>query len=204
MTGFFQSIFGFFVTWWGAAVLAALDTSMMFFLPFGVDAVVIYLAARDEQWFFIYPLLATAGSLAGAAFTFWVGRKIGDHGLDRFVPERRLERVRCRVKDSGAVAMAVSALLPPPFPLTPFILTCGALDVNKWRFFATFGTVRLIRFGVEAVLARIYGARVLRVLQSDAFQMVVIGFVVIALLGTIISAVLLWRSTQSKRQLTAA
>ena len=204
MTGFFQSIFGFFVTWWGAAVLAALDTSMMFFLPFGVDAVVIYLAARDEQWFFLYPILATAGSLGGAAFTFWIGRKIGDHGLDRFVSGRRLERVRCRVKDSGAIAMAVSALLPPPFPLTPFILTCGALDVNKWRFFGTFGTVRLIRFGVEAVLARIYGARVLRVLQSDAFQTVVIGFVVIALLGTIVSAVLLWRSTHSKRQLTPA
>lgn len=202
MTGFFQSIFGFFVTWWGAAVLAALDTSMMFFLPFGVDAVVIYLAARDPQWFFLYPLLATGGSLAGAAFTFWIGRKLGDHGLERIVPARRLERVRCRVKDSGAVAMAVSALMPPPFPLTPFILTCGALDVSKWRFFATFGGVRLIRFGAEAALARVYGERVLRVLQSDAFQTVVIGFVVIAVLGTVTSAVLLWRSTRTQGQLS--
>jgi membrane protein YqaA with SNARE-associated domain len=204
VTAFFQSILGFFVTWWGVALLAALDTSMLFFLPFGVDAVVIYLAARDEQWFWIYPILATAGSLAGAAVTFWIGRKIGDVGLERLVPERRLERVRCRVKDSGAVAMAVVALLPPPFPLTPFVLTCGALDVNKTRFFATFGTVRLLRFGLEAVLARIYGQGVLRVLQSDAFQMVVVGFVVIAVLGTIISGVLLWRSTHSKPRLTAA
>ena len=200
MTEFFQSILGFFVTWWGAALLAALDTSMLFFLPFGVDAVVIFLAARDDQWFWIYPLLATAGSLAGATFTFWIGRKLGDHGLERLVSERRLERVRCKVKDSGAIAMAMAALLPPPFPLTPFILTCGALDVSKWRFFGTFGAIRLLRFGLEAVLARIYGERVLRVLQSDAFQTVVIGFVVIAVIGTIISGVLLWRGTRSKKK----
>lgn len=54
---------------WGVAVLAALDSSLVFFMPFGVDALVIYLAARDEALFWLYPLLATAGSLAGAAVT---------------------------------------------------------------------------------------------------------------------------------------
>jgi membrane protein YqaA with SNARE-associated domain len=199
VTGFFQSIFGFFVTWWGAFLLAALDTSMLFFLPFGIDAVVIYLSARDEQWWFTYPILATAGSLTGAAITFWIGQKIGEAGLQRLVPERRLERMRCSVKDTGAIALAVPALLPPPFPLTPFILTCGALKVDRWRFFATFGIIRLIRFSAEAALARIYGRGVLRVLQSDAFQTVILAFVVVAVLGTIVSAVLLWRNTHDRK-----
>ena len=189
----------FFVTWWGAAVLAALDTSMLFFLPFGVDAVVIYLAARNEGLFWVYPILATAGSLAGAAVTFWIGKKIGDVGLERLVSEHRLERMRCSMRDRGAIAFAVPALLPPPFPLTPFILTCGALDVDRWRFFVTFGVIRLIRFGLEATLARIYGRSVLRVLRSDAFQTVIIGFVVIAVVGTVISGVLLWRNTRDNR-----
>jgi membrane protein YqaA with SNARE-associated domain len=199
VTSYFQSIFGFFLTWWGTALMAALDTSMLFFLPFGVDALVIYLSARNEDLFWMYPLLATAGSLAGASVTFWVGKKIGDVGLEKLMHPRRLERVRCRVKESGAVAMAVTALLPPPFPLTPFILTCGALDVDKRRFFITFGTSRLIRFGLEAILARIYGRGVLRVLQSDAFQMVILGFVVIALIGTAISAAMLWRNSRQSR-----
>jgi membrane protein YqaA with SNARE-associated domain len=177
------SLFRFFLTWWGAALLAALDASMLFFVPFGVDAVVIYLAARNGEIFWIYPLLATAGSLAGAAFTFWIGRKVGQVGLERIVSPRRLARVRARVGDTGAVAMALPAMLPPPFPLTVFVLACGALDVNRWRFFGTFGTVRLVRFGVEATLARIYGARVLRTLESDFFQMIVIGFIVVAVLG---------------------
>ena len=199
MTSFFYSIFGFFLTWWGAFLIAALDTSIVFFLPFGVDAVVIFLAARDENLFWLYPILATAGSLTGAAVTFWIGRKVGDAGLERLVPGKRLERLKCKVNEKGAIAMAVPALLPPPFPLTPFILTCGALDVHKWRFFTTLGTVRLLRFSAEAALARVYGRRVLAVLQSEPFQMVILGFVVIAVLGTIASAVLLWRSTHHKK-----
>lgn len=199
MTGFFQSIFGFFLTWWGAVLMAALDTSMLFFLPFGVDAVVIFLSARDENLFWMYPILATVGSLAGAGVTFWLGKKLGDVGLERLVPARRLERVRCRVRERGAVAMALPALLPPPFPLTPFILTCGALDVDRTRFFATFGAIRLLRFGAEGVLAHVYGGGVLRVLKSEPFQLVIAIFVVIAVAGTLTSAVLLWRSSHDKR-----
>jgi membrane protein YqaA with SNARE-associated domain len=196
VTAFFQSLFSFFLTWWGAFLMAALDSSMLFFLPFGIDALVIYLAARNKDLFWMYPLLATAGSLAGAAVTFWIGKKAGEVGLERLVSRKRLERMRGKVKDSGAIAMAVPAMLPPPFPLTPFILTCGALKVDWWRFFLTFGAVRLVRFGAEAVLAVVYGRRVLRILQSDAFQMVVGGFVIVALVGTVISAIMLWRSTK--------
>jgi membrane protein YqaA with SNARE-associated domain len=204
MSAFFGSFFTFFLTWWGPFLLGALDSSMLFFLPLGIDTVVIYLAARNHDLFWVYPLLATAGSLTGAAVTFWIGLKAGEHGLERFVSEKRLERMRCKVRDSGAIALALPALMPPPFPLTPFILTCGALAVNRWRFFITFGMVRLLRFGAEALLARRYGRGILRVLQSDTFQMVVIGFVVIAVVGTIVSAVLLWRSTHRSRRPQAA
>ena len=201
MSGLFSSVFGFFLTWWGAFLMAALDTSMLFFLPFGIDAIVIFLAARNPDTFWLYPLLATAGSLAGAAVTFWVGRKAGAAGLERLVHPRRLERLKGKVNDSGAIALAIPALLPPPFPLTPFILTCGALDVNRWRFFVTFGIVRLLRFGAEAALARIYGRGVLRMLQSDQFQMVITAFVIVAVIGTIVSAVMLWRSTHRTARL---
>ena len=180
-------------------MIAALDATMLFFLPFGVDAVVVYLSARNEELFWIYPLLATAGSTAGAALTYWIGKKIGDVGLERYVPERRLQRVRARVRDSGAVALAVPALMPPPFPLTPFILTCGALNVNPWRFFGIFAAMRLLRFSTAAGLAVVYGRGILRILESDAFQMVIAGFVVVAIIGSVASAVLLWRSTRDTR-----
>jgi len=196
-------LFRFFLTWWGAFLLSALDSSMFFFMPLGIDALVIYLAARDESMFWLYPLLAAAGSLTGGAITYWIGRKAGEVGLERLVPERRLNRLKCKVNDSGAIAIAVPALLPPPFPLTPFLLTCGALDVDRTRFFVTFGLVRLFRFSVEAVLARIYGRGVLAVLRSDTFETIVIGFIALAVIGTMISAMLLWRSTHQKQLRTA-
>jgi hypothetical protein len=95
--------------------------------------------------------------------------------------------------------MALPALLPPPFPLTPFILTCGALAVDRTRFFLTFTAMRLLRFGVEAALARRYGRGILRVFQSDTFQIIVALFIVVAIVGTAISVVLLWRSTKRGR-----
>ena len=190
---------GFFLTWWGAYLLGALDATMLFFLPFGIDALVIYLAARDSMFFWLYPILATAGSVTGAAVTYWIGHKIGEMGLERFVPARRLERFRTRVQKQGAVAMAVAAVLPPPFPLTPFVLTCGALEVDRRIFFGTFATMRLIRFGSEAVLARVYGRGILRLIESDPFQTVIIGFIVIAIIGTAVSAAMLWRSTRQPR-----
>jgi membrane protein YqaA with SNARE-associated domain len=197
--GFFHAAFGFFLTWWGAYVLAALDASMVFFLPFGIDALVIYLSARNGMFFWIYPLLAAAGSVTGAAITYWIGRKGGELGLERLVPSHRFERFRGRVQKQGAVAMACAALLPPPFPLTPFVLTCGALEVDRVIFFSTFALMRLIRFGGEAALARVYGRGVLRVLESEQFQMVVVGFIFMAVLGTIVSAIVLWRNTRQPR-----
>lgn len=197
--GLFPHAFHFFLTWWGAFVLGALDASMVFFLPFGIDALVIYLSARNGMLFWIYPLLATAGSVTGAAITYWIGHKGGELGLKRLIAGGRLERFRQRVQKRGAIAMAIPALLPPPFPLTPFVLTCGALKANRWIFFSTFAAMRLIRFGSEAALARIYGRGVLRLLESDAFQRVIVGFMVIAVVGTLLSAIMLWRNTRQPR-----
>jgi membrane protein DedA with SNARE-associated domain len=121
---------------------------------------------------------------------------MGQAGLARLIPERRLERIQRRVRKGGAFAMVVPALLPPPFPLTPFILACGALDVSQWRFLVTFGVGRLVRFGVASILAVRFGSGILDVLQSDTFRAVIIGFIVLAVAGTVVSAVVLWRKSR--------
>src|SRR5213593_1960165 len=91
----------------GVIVLAALDSTLFFSLPFGIDAAVVILAARLRAFWWAAPLLATFGSVAGAWLTFWMGAKIGEQGLERYVAPRRLKRVRARIQRSGAVALAV-------------------------------------------------------------------------------------------------
>jgi membrane protein YqaA with SNARE-associated domain len=199
----FFTLFRFFLTWWGAFVLGALDSSPFFFVPFGTDAVVIYLCARNRSLFWLYPLLTAAGSVVGAAFAYSMGAKIGDAGLGRFVPARRLDRLRTRVKAIGAFALGLTAILPPPFPLTPFVLTSGALKVGRARFLTVFGSARVIRFGIEALLARRYGASVIHLLESDVAQRIAIGMVIVSILGTILTIARVWRSTRQPRPASA-
>jgi membrane protein YqaA with SNARE-associated domain len=198
MRGLFYSFLGYFVTPPGLVLLAALDSSMVFFLPLGIDFVLILLAARKPELFWMYAVLATIGSLLGAAGTFWIGRKVGEHGLSRFVKGSRLKRVQERVGTSAAVTVAALAIIPPPFPFTAFVLTSGAGKVNAWVFFLTLAGVRTVRFFAEGALAAYYGKGIIGWMQSTTFTVTVGIMAGIAIVGTIISAIALYRS--SKRE----
>jgi membrane protein YqaA with SNARE-associated domain len=205
MRGFSQWILGLFTSPVGVVVLAALDSTMFFSFPFGIDAAVIILAARLRGLAWIVPLLATLGSVAGAALTFWMGVVIGERGLDRYLPEARLNKVRARVRRSGAVTLAILDLIPPPFPFTPFVLAAGALEVKTTLFFVTLTVCRIVRFGGEALLAHIYGRHILQWIESDLVHDVVAICTILAVLLTVVSVVKVVRmSRRPRRQRTAA
>jgi membrane protein YqaA with SNARE-associated domain len=180
----------------GLLILAALDSTLFFSLPGGIDAAVLLVAARRQTAWWLVALLATAGSVGGAALTFWMGVKIGEHSLDRYIPRNRLARIRRKVNDAGAIGLAVLDLIPPPFPFTPFILAAGALEVNSSTFFGTLTACRLIRFGAEALLAIIYGRRILQWLNSNAFLDTVVAVALLGAALTILSIVKLLKSSR--------
>ena len=99
-----------------------------------------------------------------------------------------------RMKTIGPLTMGLLALLPPPFPLTAFTLTSGALKVPMTRFLLVFGAARLFRFGTEALLARRFGTSLLRLFESEPVQRIAIGLVIVAVAGTAITIVRVWRS----------
>lgn len=181
----------------GVIVLAALDSTVFFSLPLGIDTAVVLLSARLHALAWIVPLLATAGSIAGAWLTFWMGRQIGEKGLERFVDGKRLEKVQRKIRNSGAVALAVLDLIPPPFPFTAFVLAAGALEVKTRTFFVTLAAVRVLRFGIEAALAVRYGRRILVGIDSDLFHDIVAFFMVLAFVLTALSVVKLLRSSKT-------
>lgn len=191
-------VFGSFASASGVLFLGILDSTLIFFLPLGIDAVVILMAARHPSIAWLYPVLATAGSLIGSGVTYWAGRKIGAKGLSRFVPKRRLDAVRAYLRSHGAFAVAGLALIPPPFPFTPFLLTAGALHVSRMRLFPLLGAARLLRFGLEAWLAVTYGEQLTRWMAAEEFKVGVWVFVGIAVLGTLISALIILRRARRK------
>jgi membrane protein YqaA with SNARE-associated domain len=198
MRAFFFSIIGYFLTPLGVVVMGILDASLVFFLPLGIDFVVVIVTARHPGLFWLYALLAAAGSVAGAAGTFWIGRKVGERGLARFVKRRQLQRVKLGV-DRGVFVLAGLGLIPPPFPFTPIVLAGGAFDVNPWSFLTALAAARTVRFGIEAALASYYGSQILRWMKTPVFEWIVAGFIALAVVGTIVSAIVLWRKSKRDR-----
>ena len=198
MRAFLISIFGSLMTWWGLWLIAALDSTMVFFLPLAVDIALIVLSSRAHKLFWVYPIIATIGSVCGAAVTFYIGKRIGDPGLEKFISPGRLKSVRSKINSKGIVAIAMLDLVPPPFPFTAFILAAGALEVNAYRFFLWLAVTRLLRFGAEGVLAFYYGRQIINWFNSDTFEYIATFLFVVAVLGTTLAVIQLIRSTRGQ------
>jgi membrane protein DedA with SNARE-associated domain len=97
--------------------------------------------------------------------------------------------VRERLKHTGAIGLAALNLIPPPFPFTAFVLAAGALEVKKTMFFVTLALGRLLRFGVESLLAVRYGRRILGWFDSDLFHTVLTVIILTAIAISVVSIV---------------
>lgn len=170
--------------------LAALDSTLFFTLPFGIDGAVVVCAARAYGAFAVaVPFLATAGSTAGSAFTYWMGAKIGERGLDTHVPKKRLAHVRKTLKTSGPLTLAGLDMLPPPFPMTPFVLAAGALKVNLPATLSALAASRLFRFAVETYFAKRFGPRIIMWMESPVVGRVVAVCIVLAVGFSVVSVI---------------
>jgi membrane protein DedA with SNARE-associated domain len=65
------------------------------------------------------------------------------------------------MESHAILAVALPAILPPPMPLSPFVLAAGALKMSRNKFLATFTISRLVRHGIAVGLGVYYGKPVL-------------------------------------------
>jgi membrane protein DedA with SNARE-associated domain len=76
-----------------------------------------------------------------------------------------VHRVQGWVKKHGMVSVWISAMIPPPIPLTPFLLAAGALGFSRSRFLISYCAGRAMRYGAVAWLGYRYGRQVLALWQ---------------------------------------
>jgi membrane protein YqaA with SNARE-associated domain len=150
----------------GVFAVAIVDSSVIPLpLPGSTDFLLLLLAAHRGTtaiaaiWL---AFCAIAGSLVGGYLTWSAGRKGGEVTLERYVPARILGRIKGWVERHGAWSIGVAAILPPPVPLTPFLLAAGALKVPRGRFLLFYGIARALRYSLLAWLGITYGHVVLR------------------------------------------
>jgi len=184
----------------GLFVVSTIDSSIIPLpLPGSTDLLLILLVAHGAD-----PVLAAiaalAGSILGGYLTWGAGAKGGEAALHRYLPKRFARRLTGWVEKNGMLAVTASALLPPPFPLMPFLLASGALGVSRRKFLLSFSLARSFRFALVAWLAAAYGRAMVR-----AFRHYLAGWSTILMwvyLGLMVAGILygVWKFRRQGRR----
>jgi membrane protein YqaA with SNARE-associated domain len=178
----------------GLIPLGLLDNSIVP-LPGSMDVVLIILCARQEEWWFYYALMATAGAVIGGYVTYRLARKGGKQALEGRFPRRQVERVNRIFERWGFSAISVPALLPPPFPITPFLIAAGAMQYPLKKFLAALAVGRIARYTILGYLSALYGRRIIAFIAKHGHPVALT--VICAVIAIAIVVLYFWRRSRS-------
>jgi membrane protein YqaA with SNARE-associated domain len=187
----------------GLFVVSVIDSSIIPLpIPGSTDLLLILLVAHGANPV-LAAIAATVGSILGGYLNWGAGSKGGEAALQRYLPKRFAKQLSGWVERNGILAVTTSALLPPPFPLTPLLLAAGALGVSRRRFLISFSLARTFRYSLVAWLAALYGRAVARAFRhylagwSTTLMWIYLGLVVVGILYG------LWKFRSQRRQTAA-
>jgi membrane protein YqaA with SNARE-associated domain len=172
----------------GLLLMSALDSSFLV-LPFGNDLLLIALVSsnREGPKWIAYVVASAIGSVIGVFVIDLLMRKTGEKGLERFLSKKRIEQVKAKIENKAFITIFLATLIPPPFPFTPAVMTASALQFPKAKLLGAVFVGRLVRFGVEAILALYFGRQVITFINSDVVTYVVYVLIAIAIVLSTLS-----------------
>jgi membrane protein YqaA with SNARE-associated domain len=167
----------------GLLLVSIVDSSFVPLPTPGVTDVMIILYAARHTNVLLLIGLATLGSAMGGLFSYTVGHAGGHAFLEKHVPAILLGRVTSWMESHAILSVALPAILPPPAPLSPFVLVAGASNMSRRKFMTAFVISRCVRHAIAAWLGVHYGRAVLHLWRrfSDRW-----GVTVLAILWTVI------------------
>jgi membrane protein YqaA with SNARE-associated domain len=191
----------------GVFLVSIVDSS---FVPLPIpgitDIMTIVLAARKANLILLVAA-GTAGSFLGGLFSYKVGHAGGMAFLEKHVSPRILKPVCTWMEHHAILAVALPAVLPPPMPLSPFVLAAGVLKMPRKKFLTTFTISRGIRHAAAAAIGVFYGPSVLRVwnaLMRKWSTPILITLWSVILLPTAFALYRLWKTSRDMRNQNAA
>jgi membrane protein YqaA with SNARE-associated domain len=134
---------------WGAGVIAILDSSSV---PVPMDAFLAIAIWNNKSQFWIYVLLAAAGSAIGGLLPYALGRAGGELFLLKRIDRERLEAIRNRFERQEFLAVMIPSMLPPPTPWKLFVFASGVFEMRVLDFMLAVFTGRAIRWFILAGL----------------------------------------------------
>jgi membrane protein YqaA with SNARE-associated domain len=143
----------------GLILLGLADNSIVP-MPGSTDVVTILLVAHHREMWWYYVLMATAGAMLGGFVTYRMARKGGKETLERKVSRKKVKKIYGTFERWGFGSVAISAILPPPFPIVPVLLAAGAMQYPTRKFLTALALGRGARFLILAYLGAHYGVQI--------------------------------------------
>jgi membrane protein YqaA with SNARE-associated domain len=167
----------------GLIALGVIDNSPIP-LPGSMDAATILLAAHHRNLWVYYAIMATLGAALGGYLTYRMARRGGKETLEKRLSKRKATNVYAIFERWGFAAVAIPAILPPPFPIVPMLLAAGAMQYPARKFLAALAVGRGIRYTILAYLGAHYGRNIVRFFALYYWQTlsVLIAFAVLGAL----------------------
>ena len=150
---------------WGAGAVAILDSSS---IPVPMDAILAVWIWNNKGQFWLYAMMAAAGSAIGGLLPYGLGRAGGELFLLKRVNRQRFEALRARFEQQEFWAMAVPSMLPPPTPWKAFVFAAGVFEMRVLLFMLAVFTGRLIRWLVLSLLVIELGPGAVQVIERHA------------------------------------
>jgi membrane protein YqaA with SNARE-associated domain len=171
----------------GLVLLGIADNSVIP-LTGSMDVLTIWLAARHHEPWPYYAFMATFGAVLGGYITYAMARKGGKEAMERRLSKRKAKQVSKAFERWGFFAVALPAVMPPPFPFVPFLLAAGAMQYSPKKFLGALTLGRGVRYSIAAGLGFLYGRHILRFFDQyyKPAMAVLIG---LAVIGAIVSVV---------------
>ena len=184
---------------WGVGGIGFIDAAA---IPVPMDLIIAGYVWADKQHFYLYVLLASAGSALGGLIPFFLGRAGGELFLMKRINRARYEQLRDRFGKQEFLAMMIPSILPPPTPWKLFVFAAGVFEMKTVHFILSVFAGRFIRYIVTALLTIEYGPQIVNMVTVlTTRHRIALAIVVSTLLALLVYWA--WRTIWKRRPVAA-
>jgi membrane protein YqaA with SNARE-associated domain len=174
----------------GVGAVAVLDSSS---IPVPMDAILALYVWNDQPHFWVYCLMAAAGSAIGGLLPYGLGRAGGELFLLKRVNPAKFERLRNRFERQEFLAVMIPSMMPPPTPWKVFIFASGVFKMRVPYFLLAVFAGRMVRWLALSLLVLKLGPGAVDLVAQHAL-------VVVSVVGVLAVLAFAWWWIRKKRQ----
>lgn len=139
-----------------------------------MDAILAVFIWNNKPHFWLYCVVAAAGSALGGLLPYGLGRAGGELFLLKRVNRAKFDVLRTRFERQEFLAVMIPSMLPPPAPWKVFVFAAGVFEMRVHQFLAAVFAGRMVRWLLLSVLVIKLGPGAVDLVAKHAMIVVLI------------------------------